>query len=187
MVNPKVKTHVIYTGEWCNPGKASEAANALLDLGADVLRQNQDCPRPVLETAAKREVYSVGYHSGDLQKFNKKGWITGADREWGELYVQIVKDVQAGKSDKWINKHYRTGLEGRFLEIAPLGSAVPKETHDKVMTWRTKIVDGEYAVFQGPIKDNAGKLRLEECQKPSFEFIETMDWYAEGVVGDVPK
>ncbi len=187
MVNPNVTTHVIYTGEWCNPGKASEAANALLDLGADVLSQHQDCPRPVVETAAKRGAFSVGYHSGDLQKFNEKGWITGADWKWSELYVEIVKDVKAGKSDKWISRHHRTGLEGGFLDIAPLGSAVPKETQDKVMMWRTKIVDGEYAVFQGPIEDNTGKARLEEGQKPSFEFIETMDWYAEGVVGDVPR
>ncbi|NKB81096.1 MAG: BMP family ABC transporter substrate-binding protein [Nitrospirales bacterium] len=187
MVNPNVTTHVIYTGEWCNPGKASEAANALLDLGTDVLSQHQDCPRPVVETAAKRGAFSVGYHSGDLQKFNEKGWITGADWKWGELYVEIVKDVKAGKSDKWVNRHHRTGLEGGFLDIAPLGSAVPKETQDKVMTWREQIRDGTYAVFQGPIKDNAGKVRLEEGQKPSFEFIETMDWYAEGVVGEVPK
>src|SRR5439155_2369138 len=47
-VNPQIKTHVIYTGEWCNPGKAAEAANSLIELGSDIISQHQDFPRPAV-------------------------------------------------------------------------------------------------------------------------------------------
>jgi basic membrane lipoprotein Med (substrate-binding protein (PBP1-ABC) superfamily) len=186
-VNPKVTMRVIYTGEWCNPAKAAEAANTLAELGADVLSQHQDCPRPVVETAAKRGIYTVGYHSGDLQRFNEKGWITGADWKWGTLYVQITKDVMEGHKEKWVSRHDRGGLETGQTDIAPFGSVVPKETQTSVMSKKKEIIDGKYAVFQGPMKDNKGTVRIKEGEKPSFEFIETMNWYTEGVVGDVPK
>ena len=149
-VNPKVKTHVIFTGEWCNPGKGAEAANSLIDLGADVLSQHQDCPRPVVETAAKRGVFSVGYHSADLQQFNPKGWITGADWNWGKLYVQITRDVMEGKASRWVNRHTRGGIESGFVDLAPFGPAVPQDVQKMVMAKRKEILDRKYAVFQGP-------------------------------------
>lgn len=186
-VNPKITMRVIYTGEWCNPAKAAEAANTLIDLGADVLSAHQDCPRPVVETAAKRGVFSVGYHSADLQRFNEKGWISGADWKWGELYVQIAKDVMAGHKEKWVNRHDRGGLETGQVDIAPFGSVVPKEVQAMVLSKEKEIIDGKYAVFQGPMKDNKGAVRIKEGEKPSFEAIETMNWYTEGVIGDVPK
>jgi basic membrane lipoprotein Med (substrate-binding protein (PBP1-ABC) superfamily) len=186
-VNPKIQTRVIYTGEWCNPGKAAEAANSLIDLGADVLSQHQDCPRPVVETAAKRNVFSVGYHSADLQKFNPKGWITGAAWNWGPLYVRITQDVMAGKADRWVNKHARAGLESGWVDLAPFGSVVPKAAQQAVLARRKEIVDGKYVVFQGPMKDNKGTLLLKDGEKPSFDFIEKMNWYTEGVVGEVPR
>lgn len=186
-VNPNVKTHVIYTGEWCNPGKAAEAANSLVELGADVLSQHQDCPRPVVETAAKRGVYSVGYHSADLKQFNEKGWITGAAWNWGKLYVQMTKDVMQGKASHWVGKHTRGGIESGFVDLAPFGSAVPADMQKMVQAKRKEIIDGKYAVFQGPIKDNKGKEMLKAGDKPTFDFIEKMSWYTEGVVGEVPK
>ena len=186
-VNPNIKTHVIYTGEWCNPGKGAEAANSLIDLGADVLSQHQDCPRPVVETAAKRGVFSVGYHSADLQQFNSKGWITGADWKWEKLYIQVTKDVMEGKANRWVGKHTRGGMESGFVDLAPFGSVVPQDVQKQVMAKRKEILDGKYAVFQGPIKDNKGKLLLKDGEKPTFDFIEKTNWYVEGVVGDVPK
>ena len=186
-VNPAVTTHVIYTGEWCNPGKGAEAANTLIDLGADVLSQHQDCPRPVVETAAKRGVFSVGYHSADLQQFNPKGWLTGAAWNWGKLYVQITRDVMDRKADRWVNKHTRGGIESGFVGLAPFGSAVPTDVQRMVQARQKEIVDGKYVVFQGPLMDNKGKVLLKDGEKPTFDFIERMNWYFEGVVGEVPR
>lgn len=186
-VNPQVKTHVIFTGEWCNPGKAAEAANSLIELGADVLSQHQDCPRPVVETAAKRGVYTVGYHSADLKQFNEKGWITGAAWNWGKLYVEMTRDVMEGKASRWVNKHTRGGIESGFVDLAPFGASVPADVQKMVMAKRKDIIDGKYAVFQGPMKNNKGQELLKAGDKPSFDFIEKMNWYAEGVVGEVPR
>ena len=39
-VNPKVKTKVVWVNEWFNPPKETEAAQSLINGGADVLMQN---------------------------------------------------------------------------------------------------------------------------------------------------
>src|SRR6185369_8207504 len=49
-VNPKVKTKVVWVGDWFNPPKETEAATSLINGGADVLMQNTDSPA-VLKTA----------------------------------------------------------------------------------------------------------------------------------------
>ena len=41
-VNPKVKTKVVWVNEWFNPPKETEAAQSLINGGADVLFQNTD-------------------------------------------------------------------------------------------------------------------------------------------------
>src|SRR5204862_6735154 len=41
-VNPKVKTKVVWVNEWVNPPKEAEAAQSLINGGADGLMQNTD-------------------------------------------------------------------------------------------------------------------------------------------------
>ena len=50
-VNPKAKTTVVFTSNWCDPGKQAEAANSLLDQKVDVITQHQDCTKTIVETA----------------------------------------------------------------------------------------------------------------------------------------
>ena len=52
-VNPKIKTKVVWVNEWFNPPKETEAAQSLINGGADVLFQNTDsrpCCRPPART-----------------------------------------------------------------------------------------------------------------------------------------
>ncbi|HNU23950.1 MAG TPA: BMP family ABC transporter substrate-binding protein, partial [Mesotoga sp.] len=42
--NPNAQIHVIWTETWFDPSLEEEAAEALLDLGADVIAQSQDSP-----------------------------------------------------------------------------------------------------------------------------------------------
>ena len=51
-VNPKIKTKVVWVNEWFNPPKETEAAQSLINGGADVLMQNTDSSA-VLQTAGQ--------------------------------------------------------------------------------------------------------------------------------------
>src|SRR6218665_491201 len=61
-VNPKIKTKVVWVNEWFNPPKETEAAQSLINGGADVLFQNTDSSA-VLQTAAKNKKYGFGWDS----------------------------------------------------------------------------------------------------------------------------
>jgi basic membrane protein A len=60
--NPKIKTKVVWVNEWFNPPKETEAAQSLINGGADVLFQNTDSSA-VLQTAAKNKKYAFGWDS----------------------------------------------------------------------------------------------------------------------------
>ena len=56
-MNPAATTTVVWTGTWSDPGKEAEAANSLVDAGADVLTGHVDSPITYTQTAEKRGVY----------------------------------------------------------------------------------------------------------------------------------
>ncbi|MEI8631101.1 BMP family ABC transporter substrate-binding protein [Vibrio sp. PP-XX7] len=61
-VNPNVKMKIVWVNTWYDPGKESDAANALIDQGVDVLLQHTDSPAPLL-AAEKRGVLAIGQAS----------------------------------------------------------------------------------------------------------------------------
>jgi simple sugar transport system substrate-binding protein len=45
-----------------------------------------------------------------------------------------------------------------------------------------------YLAFTGqPIKDQSGKVRIENGTTPTIEFLESIDWLVEGVTGTIPR
>src|SRR5215213_3553037 len=88
-INPDATTTVVFSGNWCDPAVLAEAANSLIDQGIDVLTQHQDCPKPVLEVADRRGIWSVGYHA-DASAIAGDKWITGGRWVWGPLMLDLV-------------------------------------------------------------------------------------------------
>ena len=77
-VNPKIKTKVVWVNEWFNPPKETEAAQSLLNGGADVLMQNTDSSA-VLQTAEKAGKYAFGWDS-DMTAYAPKAHLASAIR-----------------------------------------------------------------------------------------------------------
>jgi simple sugar transport system substrate-binding protein len=50
----------------------------------------------------------------------------------------------------------------------------------------TAIVGGKNP-FEGPIKDQTGKVRIEAGKKPTTAELETTDYLVEGVTGTIPR
>ena len=69
-VNPKVKTRVVWINSWFDPPKETEAAQSLLNQGADVLLQNTDSTA-VLQAAERNGKFAFGWDS-DMSAFAPK-------------------------------------------------------------------------------------------------------------------
>ncbi|MGZ5195942.1 MAG: BMP family ABC transporter substrate-binding protein, partial [Ramlibacter sp.] len=85
-VNPKVKTKVVWVGDWFNPPKETEAATSLINGGADVLMQNTDSSA-VLQTAEKMGKRAFGWDS-DMSSYGPKAHLGSAVINWGPYYIK---------------------------------------------------------------------------------------------------
>jgi simple sugar transport system substrate-binding protein len=182
-VNPAVQTMVVFTGDWSMPVKEAEAANSLIDQGADVLTAHVDSPKVVIETAEHRGVFSTGYHANQ-SALAPKGYLTGAEWNWEKVYSAYIEKVMKG--DKW--EHLvRGGLKEGFVKMSPYGAPVSDEAKKKADEAKAKFMDGSMIVYQGPLKDNTGKVVIPDGVKQAQTDIalESMNYLVEGVKGKV--
>ena len=180
-VNPKVTTTVIFTGDWSMPVKEAEAANSLIDQGADVLTAHVDSPKVIVELAERRGVFVTGYHANQ-SALAPKGYLTGAEWNWGKVYTDYVGMIQAGKP--WPHL-LRGGIKEGFVKVSPYGKAVSAEAKKKADAAKAKFMAGTMVVYKGPLKDNMGKVVIPAGaeEKQTDIKLESMDYLVEGVVG----
>jgi simple sugar transport system substrate-binding protein len=180
-VNPKATTTVIFTGDWSLPVKEAEAANSLVDQGADVLTAHVDSPKVIIETAERRGVFSTGYHASQA-KLAPKGYLTGAEWNWEVVYKDYVNKVKKG--EPWSHL-VRGGFKEGYIKMSPYGAAVPDDARKKADEAKAKLLAGDFAVFKGPLKDNKGKelLAAGSEQGQTDINLEKMDYLVDGVKG----
>jgi basic membrane protein A and related proteins len=190
-VNPKVKTYVVFTGSWCDPGKQADAAKSLLAQGADVLSQHQDCTGTIIKAAEAKGAYSVGYHF-NARSLAPKGWLTGSEWKWGPLYAAMVKSILNGTfAGGKFNTNYSLGFSGGAgipspMDLAPFGPSVKPVTKAKVAAAKKKILRG-WSPFSGPIYDQKGKLQVAKGKVASAKQLAGLSYLVKGVVGTIPK
>jgi simple sugar transport system substrate-binding protein/basic membrane protein A len=183
-VNPDATTIAISTGSWCDPSLQAQAAQSLIDEGADVLTQHQDCTKTIIETAEAAGVYSVGYHA-DAAELAPEGWITGSEWYWGPLYTDIVQTVVDGEfAESDYNGDFRVGLQtgdNPFIQSA-FGPMVSDETEALIEEARTAFIEGG-SPFAGPVANQDGEVVWAEGEQPTYADVETMDFFVLGVTG----
>jgi simple sugar transport system substrate-binding protein len=180
-VNPSVTVSVIFTGDWSMPVKEAEAANSLIDQGADVLTAHVDSPKVVIETAERRNVFSTGYHASQAT-LAPKGYLTGAEWNWEKVYSQYISKIKA--KEPW--EHLvRGGLKEGFVKLSPYGEAVSAETKAKADAAMSALGTGSFVIFKGPLKSNDGKeiLAAGVNRGQTDIELEKMDYLVEGVKG----
>jgi len=180
-VNPKAMTHVIFTGDWSMPVKEAEAANSLIDQGVDVITCHVDCPKVVVETAERRGIYICGYHASQAA-LAPKGYLTGAEWNWGKVYTDYVNMIREGKPFPHL---VRGGLKEGIVKLSAYGAAVTEKAKADAEAAKAKFMAGNFAVYKGPLKDNTGQTVIEsgkECGQTDIS-LESMNYLVEGVVG----
>jgi len=177
-VNPKVQVRVVWTKTWYDPATEKEAAKSLLDVKADVIAQHQDSPGPQ-EAAQERGVYSIGYNS-DMSAFAPKAHLTAPIWNWGPFYTGVVDSVRKGT---WKSESVWPGLDEGIVDLAPFGSMVPKAIQDTVMAKKSELASGKAKVFVGPIKDQAGTVRIADGKTAPDGDLLGMTWFVQGVIG----
>ena len=182
-VDPKITTQLVITGDWSLPVKEAEAAQSLIDQGVDVLTCHVDSPKVVVETAERRGVFVCGYHANQAT-LAPKGYLTGAEWNWLTPYTMHVKDAQAGRP---MVNFLRGGLKEGFVKTSAYGRAVSEVARKNADGVKARMMNGDFVIFKGPLKDNTGKTVIDAgvSQKQTEVVLEQMAYLVEGVIGKV--
>jgi basic membrane protein A and related proteins len=170
-VNPKVKTKVLWVGEWFNPGKEKEAALTLINQGADILIQNTDSTA-VVQTAEEKGKYAFGWDS-DMAKFAPKAHLASSVINWGGYYKQAVKEAVDGT---WKTGSDLRGLKEGAVDLVAINETLPAETKDAVAKAKAALIDGTVVIF----KDDKG-VALDQ------KALDGMNFLVKGVDGKIPQ
>jgi len=178
-VKPEITVTAVFTGDWSLPVKEADAANSLIDQGIDVLTMHVDSPKVIVQTAEKRGVYSVGYHTSQAS-LAPKGYLTGAQWNWSKVYEAYIKNIK----DKTPHENLvRGGLSAGFVTTSPYGAAVTEEAKAAAEKVKAEMMAGTFVIFKGGIKDNKGNVVVPADQKQTDPVLESMGYLVEGVIG----
>ncbi len=180
-VDPAIKAKVVWVNEWFSPPKEAEAATSLVNGGVDVMYQNTNSPS-VLKTAEERGVRAFG-KDGDMSAYAPKAHLGSAVIDWGPYYTKVVGDTLAGQ---WQGGAHWWGVKEGAIDLLKIADDVPQEIKDRVAKARAGLRDGSFAVWTGPVKDNAGKEVLAAGQVGDLPFLSSINFYVAGVEGKVP-
>jgi len=181
-VNPNIKTKIVWVFTWYDPGKEAEAAQALIDQGADIIMQHTDSTAPV-QTAEKAGVWSFGQAS-DMQRFAPKSVLTSIIDDWAPYYVERAKAVQNGT---WKQQDTWHGLQEGMVAMGPYNSAMGAKLIKEVEQLQKDLASGKANSFTGPIYDQKGNVIVAAGETADDGLLAGMSVYVKGVEGDIPQ
>ncbi len=182
--NPKIKVKVVWVNQWFDPPKETEAAQSLIDGGADVLMQNTDSSA-VLQTAEKNGKYAFGWDS-DMTAYGPKAHLGSAIINWAPYYIASVREALDGKWSAGAGKHAWWGVKEGAIDMVSVAEVVPAEVKEQVEKVKAGLKDGSFVIWKGPIVGQDGKEILKKDEVADDKFLSGVNFYVKGVEGKVP-
>lgn len=180
-VNPDAKVYVKVTNSWYTPEGETNAAQALLDDGCDVIAQHCDTPNPQL-AAEKAGKWGIGYNS-DMIKDASKATLASVMWDWGKYYTAAVQNVIDGT---WVIgekvEDYFGGMADGLVLLSDLNADLVAEgTADAVKAAADKITSGEWDVFDGKTEIEGADGEMHTLDGADYG---SCNWYVANVVAD---
>lgn len=181
-VNPDVEFRIVWVYTWFDPAKEADAAQALIDQGADILMQHTDSTA-AMSIAEEQGILAFGQAS-DMINFGPNTQLTSIIDNWAPYYIQRV---QAVKDGTWESADTWDGIEPGMVAFADMHEKVPTDVRAEAEQMIEDIRSGAYHPFTGPINRQDGTPWLAEGEVADDGTLAGMNFYIEGIVGDVPS
>lgn len=180
-MNPDISTKVVWVNKWFDPPREAEAAQSLLDQGADILFQNTDSSA-VLQTAQKAGKFAFGWDS-DMTAYGPEAHLASAIINWAPYYTQAMQQATDGS---WKTGTAWWGVAEGAIDIVSISDKVPADVKAKVEGIRAGLKGGIFKIWKGPIMDSSGKEVLADGAVADDKFLSGVNFYVKGVEGQVP-
>ena len=180
-INPDFELKVVWVNTWFDPGREADAARALIDQGVDIITQHTDSTA-AMQVAAERGIKAFGQAS-DMIEFGPETQLTAIIDDWGPYYIERVQAVMDGT---WEQSATWDGLAEGHVVMADYAN-MPDEVKAKAEETEEAIRSGAFHPFTGPINKQDGSEFLAEGAVADDATLSSMNFYVEGVDGDLPQ
>ncbi len=185
-VKPGVEVVATFVNTWYDPVKERQAAEAILEQGADVVATNVSSTAVVVAAEAAG-AHSVGFQN-DMSAAAPKGHLTSVIFNWEVYYVPLLEKIMAGN---WTGAGlplvgFEAGEQG-LADITPLSADVPADVKKKIADTRQAMIAGTFNPFAGPVKNQAGELVVPAGEVLDEGGLWGMTYFVEGVIGTMPE
>ena len=180
--NPAVELSVVWAYTWFDPAKEADAAKALIEQGVDVILQHTDSTAPLAEAAKTPGVIGFGQAS-DMAAFKPSPRVSAIIDNWAPYYVKRVAAVMDGS---WATGNAWGGMAEGEVVMGEITETVPADVKAEAEKMIADITAGTYHPFTGPINKQDGSVWLAGGVKASDGELSGLNFYVEGIVGDIP-
>ena len=181
-VNPDATIHVKWVNSWFDPGKEADAAKIMLNEGIDVIMQHTDSPAPV-QVAEERGVWAFGQAS-DMKAFGPNVHATTIIDDWSEYYVDRTKAADSGS---WSSIDTWGGFNTGMVKMGEYHPKLDPKIVEVAKKAEADVAAGRVHPFTGPIKNRDGEIVIKAGETADDGMLLGMDFFVEGVVGDLPN
>lgn len=181
-INPDIEVRVLWANTWYDPAREADAANTLMDQGADVIVQHTDSPAP-MTAAERRGKWAVGQAS-DMSRFGPEAHLLSVVNDWAPYYIRTINEVIDGT---WESEDYWGGMADDIIQIASISDRLTSEQRSELDDIMASISSGEFHPFAGPLNDQTGTERVPAGTTMTNAELAGMDWYVEGLTATYPE
>ena len=182
-VNPDVEFKIVWVYTWFDPAKEADAAKVLIEQGADIVLQHTDSTAPQAAAQEAGNVYTFGQAS-DMAQYAPKPRISSIIDNWSPYYIERTRAVMDGT---WETVNTWDGISTGMVGIGEISDAVPADVKAEALAMKEAIGKGEYHPFTGPINKQDGSAWLAEGEVADDGTLAGMNFYVEGIEGDIPQ
>ncbi|MGR3497015.1 BMP family ABC transporter substrate-binding protein [Citreimonas sp.] len=181
--NPDVEFNVVWAYTWFDPAKEADAARALIENGNDVILQHTDSTAPQAAAQEAGDVITFGQAS-DMAEYAPTPRVSSIIDNWAPYYIDRVQAVIDGT---WESQQVWQGIGDGMVGIGEITDAVPEDVKAEALDLKERIASGEYHPFTGPLNRQDGSAWLADGETADDETLLGMDFYVEGLSGDIPN
>lgn len=182
-VNPDVQFKIVWVFTWFDPTKEADAAKVLIEQGADVVLQHTDSTAPQAAAQEAGNVITFGQAS-DMAEYAPLPRVSSIIDNWAPYYIARTQAVIDGT---WKSEDTWHGIKEGMVKIGEISEAVPADVKAEAEAMIEAIASGEYHPFTGPLNKQDGSPWLAEGEVADDGTLLGMNFYVEGLEGDIPN